>query len=282
MPPSLNVEKKESQHGVIDHASKEPSVPRVRTDSADIPRCLLQSSGANSSSLLALSGAVSGSDWLSRSASFDDLGGLQQAYLRAGKRAFDIFFAGLALFLLAPVLLACAAAIKCENRGPVFFWQRRLGQGGRPFSIIKFRTMIPDAEAVLKQVFESQPGAREEWEKDRKLRNDPRITRLGRFLRRYSLDELPQFWNVLQGDMSVVGPRPIVHAEIPFYKQAFRAYCAVRPGITGLWQVSGRNDTGYGQRVALDCKYVVSASALLDVSIVFKTFHAVIRAAGAY
>jgi exopolysaccharide production protein ExoY len=199
-----------------------------------------------------------------------------------GKRIFDIVFALCALLILLPVLLLCAAAIWAESRGPILFRQRRLGQGGKSFSIVKVRTMIPDAEAVLQELLARDPQARAEWEKDRKIRNDPRVTRLGRFMRRTSLDELPQFWNVLVGDMSVVGPRPIVKSEIPLYQRAYSSYCAVRPGITGLWQVSGRNDTGYSERVELDCRYVASSSPLLDLSIVLKTVKTVIAGSGAY
>jgi undecaprenyl-phosphate galactose phosphotransferase len=211
-----------------------------------------------------------------------DLSALQGASFRVGKRVFDILFAAFALVVLSPVLLLCAAAIWAEAPGPVLFRQRRLGKGGHPFWILKFRTMIPDAESVLNRVLDSDPKAREEWARDYKLRNDPRITRLGRFLRRSSLDELPQFWNVLAGDMSIVGPRPIVKAEISRYNRAYSVYCAGRPGITGLWQVSGRNDSGYEERVALDCKYLTSWSPGLDLSILFKTIRAVIYGPGAY
>ena len=245
---------------------------------------LIRNPGPTSNDLLALNGTLIGAELLSRSSQSEIAGmlALRGASYRFGKRAFDILFSAGALCALSPVLLLTAAAIRAESKGPIFFRQRRLGKGGKVFSIVKFRTMVPDAEAALNRVLASDPKAREEWEKDRKLRNDPRITGLGRFLRRSSLDELPQFWNVLIGDMSVVGPRPIVNAEIPFYKQAYLAYCAVRPGITGLWQVSGRNDTGYAQRVALDFKYVSSWSTMLDLSIVFKTVQTVIAAAGAY
>jgi lipopolysaccharide/colanic/teichoic acid biosynthesis glycosyltransferase len=231
-----------------------------------------------------LSGAKSGIGWPATPAVADrsDSSALPHEFSPLGKRIFDFLFAACALLALSPILLLCAAAIRAESSGPVLFRQRRLGKGGKDFFIVKFRTMIPNAEAVLNRVLENDPKAREEWEKDRKLRNDPRITRLGRFLRRTSLDELPQFWNVLTGEMSVVGPRPIVKSEIAFYQQAYKSYCAVRPGITGLWQVSGRNDTGYGQRVALDCEYVASLSALLDLSIVFKTIKTVVGGAGAY
>lgn len=198
------------------------------------------------------------------------------------KRIFDVVFAASFLITLFPVLLLCSIAILLESRGPVLFRQRRLGKGGRPFHIVKFRTMEPNAEEMLRHVLESDPVAKDEWKRDRKLRNDPRISRLGKFLRRTSLDELPQFWNVLVGDMSIVGPRPIVSAEIPRYAQAYESYCAVRPGITGLWQVSGRNDSGYAQRVALDCQYVSSWSTMLDLRIVCRTVKTVIAGIGAY
>ncbi len=244
---------------------------------------LIKNAGPASADLLNLNGSLVGAGLLSRpERELFRAERLKKASFRVGKRAFDVVFAACALLVLLPVLLACALLIRAESSGPILFRQRRLGKGGNAFHIVKFRTMVPNAESVLNRVLESDPVARAEWEKDRKLRNDPRITRLGRFLRKSSLDELPQFWNVLVGDMSVVGPRPIVNAEIPFYKQAYGAYCAVRPGITGLWQISGRNDTGYGQRVELDCKYVSSWSALLDLRIVFSTVRTVLTAAGAY
>jgi lipopolysaccharide/colanic/teichoic acid biosynthesis glycosyltransferase len=211
-----------------------------------------------------------------------DLSALQGLSFRVGKRVFDVLFAAFALVVLSPVLLLCVAAIWAESPGPVLFRQRRLGKGGHAFWILKFRTMIPNAESVLNRVLDSDPKAREDWARDHKLRNDPRITRLGRFLRRASLDELPQFLNVLAGDMSIVGPRPIVNAEISRYDRAYSVYCAGRPGITGLWQVSGRNDSGYARRVALDCKYLTSWSPGLDLSILFKTIRAVICGPGAY
>jgi exopolysaccharide production protein ExoY len=208
--------------------------------------------------------------------------GSRRLSFEVGKRVFDVFCAASALVVLFPVLLLCGAAILLESGGPVLFRQRRLGKAGREFHIVKFRTMVPNAEMMLRRVLASDPAANAEWQKDRKLRRDPRITTLGKFLRRTSLDELPQLWNVLIGDMSVVGPRPIVSAEIPRYAQAYRSYCSVRPGITGLWQVSGRNDSGYEQRIALDCEYVASWSTRLDMSIVCKTVRTVIAGRGAY
>jgi exopolysaccharide production protein ExoY len=206
----------------------------------------------------------------------------QRVSFRVGKRLFDILFAAAALLVLAPIFLVCAACICVTSGGSVLFRQRRLGRRGKDFSIVKFRTMLPNAEALLHKVLESDPGAKQEWERDQKLRNDPRVTPLGRFLRRTSMDELPQFWNVLIGDMSLVGPRPIVRSEMRFYLSAMEIYSAVRPGITGLWQVSGRNDTGYSRRIALDCQYVRTWSTWLDLCILLRTLNPVVLFAGAY
>ncbi len=142
--------------------------------------------------------------------------------------------------------------------------------------------MVPNAESVLSAYLALDPKAKAEWEADRKLKNDPRVTRAGAIMRKFSLDEVPQFWNVLKGDMSVVGPRPIVQAEVHYYAEDFANYAAVRPGITGLWQVSGRNDVSYPNRVALDSKYVRSWSLAMDFGIIFRTVSAVLRSAGAY
>jgi len=198
------------------------------------------------------------------------------------KRVFDVIFAICALLTFLPVLLVCAMAVKFESAGPLFFRQRRLGTDGVPFHIVKFRTMVPNAESVLASYLALDPKARAEWEADRKLKNDPRITRAGAIMRKFSLDEVPQFWNVLRGEMSIVGPRPIVQAEVQYYGNDFRNYAAVRPGITGLWQVSGRNDVSYPNRVALDCKYVRSWSFGMDLGIILRTVSAVLRSAGAY
>src|SRR4029079_17236388 len=166
------------------------------------------------------------------------------------KRLFDIVVAGLALLVASPFLAVIALAIRRRDGSPILFRQVRVGLHGRQFEVLKFRTMVPDAEARYAEVVKhSDPRAF-------KLTNDPRITRTGRFLRRTSLDELPQLWNVLSGEMSLVGPRPIVGAEKGKYGAEFRLYCTVRPGMTGLWQISGRNDTTYSSRVALDQYYV--------------------------
>ena len=237
-----------------------------------------------SNSFLALNGALAAGDVLSRPQP-----GLAEAKLTFehpalgfSKRAFDVVFAAAVLIMLLPILVVCGLAVAIESRGPIFFKQKRIGHKGSPFSIVKFRTMVPNAEAVLAEYLEKNLEAKREWAADRKLRNDPRVTRIGRLMRRFSVDELPQFWNVLKGDMSVVGPRPIVNAEVPFYGEDFRAYCHVRPGITGLWQVSGRNDTGYPYRVALDSQYVNDWTSKLDATIILRTFKTVVSAAGAY
>jgi Undecaprenyl-phosphate galactose phosphotransferase WbaP len=207
---------------------------------------------------------------------------LAHGTLSAAKRAFDIVAAASALLVLLPVLALCACAVRMTSPGPVFFRQRRLGQGGEEFSILKFRTMVLDSEARLQHLLATDPQARIEWDADHKLRSDPRVTTIGGFLRRFSLDELPQFWNVLVGEMSMVGPRPIVRHEVPRYREAFSTYTKVRPGITGLWQVSGRNDTGYEERVSLDCRYVQNWSPMMELRILIKTVGTVISAAGAY
>jgi exopolysaccharide production protein ExoY len=197
-------------------------------------------------------------------------------------RAMDVGIVLVALLVLMPLLVLIAVAIVFQDGGPVPFWHRRIGRGGKPFYCLKFRTMGVGAEARLASILASSPAARAEWAKDHKLRMDPRVTPLGGFLRRSSLDELPQLFNVLRGEMSVVGPRPIVDAEISRYGRRFQHYCAVKPGITGLWQVSGRNDVNYRSRVALDCLYVRSKSPWLYVWIVVATIPAVIMRKGSY
>ncbi len=190
-----------------------------------------------------------------------------------------------AIFLLlffAPLMLAVALAVFVQDGGPIIFAHRRLGRGGRFFSCLKFRSMATDAQTRLHLLLAANPEARAEWDRDHKLRNDPRITRLGDFLRRSSLDELPQLFNVLRGEMSLVGPRPIVEAEARRYGRRIRHYCSVRPGITGLWQVSGRNDTSYRRRVAIDVVYSRNKSLLLDARILLMTIPAVLLRRGSY
>jgi lipopolysaccharide/colanic/teichoic acid biosynthesis glycosyltransferase len=188
---------------------------------------------------------------------------------------------GLALLIFVlPVLLATALAVLAQDGGPVLFKHRRIGRGGHTFGCLKLRTMAVDAEARLTELLHHDPAAREEWARDQKLRNDPRITPLGRFLRQSSLDELPQLINVVRGEMNLVGPRPIVESEIARYGRRFRSYRAVKPGITGLWQVSGRNDVAYRTRVALDTLYAQRRSIGLDLWIIVRTVPAVLLRQG--
>jgi len=196
--------------------------------------------------------------------------------------AMNMALALMALVFLAPVMLAVALAVYLQDGGPVVFAHRRIGRGGRYFFCLKFRSMAIDAEQRLAGLLASDPVARAEWERDHKLRNDPRVTSLGAFLRRTSLDELPQLFNVLRGDMSLVGPRPIVDAEVSKYGRRFGSYCAVKPGITGLWQVSGRNDTTYRARVAMDCLYARQRNVVMDGLIIAATVPAVLMRRGSY
>ena len=188
---------------------------------------------------------------------------------------------GLGIAVL-PLMVLIAVAIRLESRGPALFGHTRIGRRGEPFRIWKFRTMHQDGARILEEHFRRHPADRLEWARLHKLRQDPRVTRLGRFLRKTSLDELPQFWNVLRGEMSLVGPRPIVASEIDKYGDAFRLYCRVVPGLTGMWQVSGRSETDYGQRVDLDTFYVRNWSPWLDVYLLARTVKVVLRGEGAY
>jgi exopolysaccharide production protein ExoY len=197
-------------------------------------------------------------------------------------RAPNMLLALLGLLFVLPLMIAVALAIWVQDRGPVLFAHRRVGRGGKPFYCLKFRSMALDAEARLAELLAADPAARAEWEADHKLRDDPRVTPLGAFLRKTSLDELPQLLNVLRGEMNLVGPRPIVEAEIPKYGSRFRHYCAVKPGITGLWQVSGRNDVSYRARVAMDALYARKHSPILDAWVIVATIPAVLARKGSY
>lgn len=195
-------------------------------------------------------------------------------------RLLDILIASLALIFFLPLFVVIAVAIKIADPGPVFFRHRRIGLGGRAFGCWKFRTMVVDAEARLDKILLTDPAAAREWAEHQKITDDPRVTRLGSFLRRSSLDELPQFFNVLMGEMSIVGPRPIVETEAARYGQHFALYCRVRPGITGLWQISGRSDIHYFERVLLDVRYVSSRSMMRDLRIIVLTVPSVLAARG--
>jgi lipopolysaccharide/colanic/teichoic acid biosynthesis glycosyltransferase len=197
-------------------------------------------------------------------------------------RLCDVIIAVMALVFLAPLMLLIAGAIYLQDGGKPIFKHQRIGFNGRRFYCLKFRSMVVDADVRLQRLLASDDAARQEWARDQKLRNDPRITWLGRFLRSSSCDELPQLINVIRGEMSIVGPRPIVEAEIVRYGRRFRSYCSVRPGITGLWQVSGRNDTSYRRRVALDHAYSRMNSLGLYLFIIVATIPAVLMKKGSY
>jgi Undecaprenyl-phosphate galactose phosphotransferase WbaP len=220
-----------------------------------------------------------------------DLGRLSGIEVRNGlllftfqfvKRAIDLSIASVLFLLLLPLMAVTAILIRFTSPGPIFYGQQRIGRHGRMFTAWKFRSMRADADAVLSQYLAAHPEFQDEWKRDHKLRDDPRINRLGAIIRRTSIDELPQLWNVLRGDMSLVGPRPIVQAEVPRYGEVFRLYTSVRPGISGLWQVSGRNDINYDGRVLLDQFYIRHWSPWLDVYVLAKTIAAVLIGSGAY
>ena len=197
-------------------------------------------------------------------------------------RAFDFVFALSILIAAAPFMLILIVIMQIDSPGPVLFVQRRIGRGGLSFPCFKLRTMVVDAADKLEVLLRESPTARAEWETDHKLRADPRVTRLGRLVRLFSLDEIPQLLNIVLGHMSVVGPRPIVDAEIWRYGSSFTDYCSIRPGLTGLWQVSGRNNTTYDERVRLDRHYARNWSFALNIKIIARTFTAVLAARGAH
>ncbi|RZI74940.1 MAG: sugar transferase [Variovorax sp.] len=199
---------------------------------------------------------------------------------RAVKRGIDIAGALTFFVLFGPLYLLVAMAVLTGMAGSVHYWQNRLGQGGRAFRFYKFRSMVEDSDAVLARHLAQDATARAQWEKYQKLDKDPRITRVGRVIRKLSLDELPQFFNVLKGDMSLVGPRPCMVRQRSLYGPYWKHYCHMRPGITGLWQVSGRNRLTYAERVALDRRYASEWSLWLDAKILARTVRVVITGDG--
>lgn len=220
-----------------------------------------------------------------------DIGGLLGLLVRQNlldanrvrlKRAIDLLLTLGTAVLVLPLILAIAVWIRMDSPGAPLFTQRRIGQNGREIHILKFRTMVQNAECVLHDCLAANPALHDEWERDQKLKCDPRVTRAGAFLRKTSLDELPQLWNVLRGEMSLVGPRPIVQDEEAKYGEVFDLYTRVKPGITGLWQVSGRNDVSYPQRVEMDRYYICNWSVWFDIWILAKTVPVVLQRNGAY
>lgn len=198
------------------------------------------------------------------------------------KYALDLLLACLGLVFLSPLLLMTTITLLIVQGRPIFISRPRIGKNGVPFPCIKFRTMVTDGDAVLERHLQACPEALAEWAATRKLKNDPRVTPLGAVLRKSSIDELPQLVNIIRGEMSIVGPRPIVPNEIALYGVHFMDYKQVRPGLTGLWQVSGRSQTSYSQRVALDVRYVEERSLMYDFAIIAKTIPAVLMADGSY
>ncbi len=208
---------------------------------------------------------------------------LKSPFNRFIKRTFDLSISLLMLPLLLLIIGLLGFLIKLDSPGPVFYRHARIGRNGNPFGVFKFRSMYLDSRERLDKILGTDPRSKQEWETFFKLKNDPRITRMGNFLRKTSLDELPQIFNVFRGEMSLVGPRPVLQEEIvKYYKEFADYYHLVRPGITGLWQVSGRNDVNYDKRVRLDAWYVLNWSLWLDIVILFKTFNVVLKKEGAY
>ena len=201
---------------------------------------------------------------------------------RVIKRAFDLLFTICGGLCILPFLLVIAVMVAVDNKGNVIFVHRRIGRDGKEFKCYKFQTMIPNAQEALEKYLAENPAARKEWEESFKLTDDPRVTKLGNILRKTSLDEMPQLWNVIRGDMSLVGPRPIVAKEIERYGEYFREYAMVTPGITGMWQASGRSDTTYEERVEMDTWYVRNWSVWIDLMYLFKTVKIVFTGKGAY
>lgn len=199
------------------------------------------------------------------------------------KTAFDYILTLVGAVFISPLLVYIAYRIKKEDPGPVFFAHTRIGKDGKPFPCYKFRSMVVNSQEMLQKYLAENPAAREEWERDFKLKDDPRVTPIGKVLRRTSLDELPQIFNVLRGEMSLVGPRPVIQEELDkYYGETAKLYCTVKPGITGLWQVSGRSDIGYDERVALDATYIKYRSMWGDIVILWKTIGVVLMKKGAY
>ena len=202
-------------------------------------------------------------------------------YQRFGKRTLDVILAGVLMVTIAPLVLVLMLAVMSDGHGQPLFRHRRVGRNGRVFDCLKLRTMVPDAERRLDALLAQDPIAADEWDRYQKLTQDPRITRLGRFLRASSLDELPQLWNVLRGEMSLVGPRPFTQSEARRFGQSLPMILSMRPGITGMWQISQRNtDKDYAQRVRADITYAQTVTLAGDVAILYRTIGVVLARSG--
>lgn len=223
----------------------------------------------------------------SRTVSLSGIGGVEMVnqgrmqLLRVEKWLLDKGLAVLAFVALLPFFVVIPVLVKLTSRGPVFYRQERLGWRGAPIKVWKFRSMYVDADRRLEAILSSDPAKRAEWNANFKLKDDPRVTPLGRFMRKTSIDEFPQLFNVFSGEMALVGPRPIVEKEVKYYGASYGIFSSVKPGVTGLWQATGRSDIGYARRVALDCEYVLNWSPWLDVWILFRTVYAVLFMRGA-
>lgn len=201
---------------------------------------------------------------------------------RATPQAFDRIAAALGVVALSPLFLMIAVIMYFRDPGPLFYGHLRMGRNGKPFHCLKFRTMVVNGDAVLQRHLATNPAADVEWRATRKLKSDPRVTEVGRILRRTSMDELPQLINIVRGEMRIVGPRPIVEDEAVHYGDAMELCLSVHPGLTGLWQISGRSDVGYDQRVALDCEYVRTRTFRGDLKIIVRTVGVVFFQKGSY
>jgi exopolysaccharide production protein ExoY len=261
------------------HRERLPKRMPSRSDAGNGSTPSIDSTWARNSRLSIMMHAAGAIDGLASDAGMLPTRGRSSAGAMDGtlKRALDIVVAGSALVLLSPLLLAVSLLILASMGRPVLFPQRRIGFAGKPFACLKFRTMVQDADAALQAYLDNNPEAAHEWRTRQKLQHDPRVTTLGHMLRRSSIDELPQLLSVLRGDMSCVGPRPIVESESVRYGGCWKDYKSVRPGLTGLWQVSGRNRISYERRVALDRYYVRKRSLWLDMLILIKTIPAVLK-----
>jgi lipopolysaccharide/colanic/teichoic acid biosynthesis glycosyltransferase len=198
------------------------------------------------------------------------------------KRGIDFILAVILLFLAAPLVAFMALLVRQDTPGPSFYWQWRIGIGGRPFRLLKLRSMVDGAEDGLEACLNGDPARRPDWEAFQKLRHDPRLTKVGAFLRRWSIDELPQLWNVLRGEMSLVGPRPMLPSQQIIYGPQIDLYVQVRPGMTGLWQVNGRNQTSFAERADWDAQYIRNWRPRLDVEILIRTVGVILRGDGAF